>query len=74
MEDEEYEKFLLVIKEIVNKGYFENKKYKGYLEVVSKICEVEILFFDPIEYKTYANSQIYIKAFEKILCSAKTTL
>ena len=67
IEDKEYEKFLFVIKEIVNKGYFQNKRYRGYLEIISKFCEVEILFFDPIEYKTYGNSRIYVKAFEKIL-------
>jgi len=70
IEDKEYEKFLFVIKEIVNKGYFENKKYRGYLEIISKFCEVEILFFDPIKNITTANSRIYVKAFEKILKSS----
>jgi len=67
IEDEEYKKFLYVIDKIVKEDCFDNKKYKGYLEIISKFCEVEILFFDPIEYKTYANSKIYVKAFEKIL-------
>ena len=70
IEDEEYEKFLFVIKEIVNKGYFQNKRYRGYLEIISKFCEVEILFFDPIKNITTANSRIYVKAFEKILKSS----
>ena len=59
--------FFFVAKEIVKNSFFDNSKYEGYLEIISKFCEVEILFFDPIEYKTYANSKIYIKAFEKIL-------
>jgi len=66
IEDEEYEKFLYVIDKIVKKGYFDNKKYKGYLEVISKFCDAEILFFDPVEYKTYANSKIYVKAYARI--------
>jgi len=70
IEDKEYEKFLFVIKEIVNKGYFENKRYRGYLEIISKFCKAEILFFDPIKNITTANSRIYVKAFEKILKSS----
>ena len=66
---EEREKFLFVAKEIVKNSFFDNSKYEGYFDVISKFCEVEILFFDPVEYRTYANSRIYAKAFEKILHS-----
>jgi len=37
------------------------------LDIVSKFAEVEILFYDPVGNKTYANSQIYVKAFEMLL-------
>ena len=60
-----------MIDKIVKEDCFDNKKYKGYLEIISKFCEVEILFFDPIEYKTYANSRIYVKAFEMLLKEIK---
>jgi len=64
---EEREMFFFVAEEIVKNGFFDNSKYEGYFDVISKFCEVEILFFDPIEYKTCANSRIYVKAFEILL-------
>ena len=64
---EEKEKFFFIAKEIIKNGFFDNSKYEGYLNIISKFCEAEILFFDPIEYKTYPNSKIYIKAFEKLV-------
>ena len=64
---EEKKKFLFVAKKIVENGKFINGDYEGYLDIVSKFCEVEILFFDPIKNITTANSRIYVKAFEKIL-------
>jgi len=63
---EEREKFLFVAKKIVEDGKFINGDYEGYLEIVSKFAEVEILFFDPIKNIATANSRIYVKAFERI--------
>ncbi|MDQ7032098.1 MAG: hypothetical protein Q9M37_10350, partial [Desulfonauticus sp.] len=64
---QEKEKFLFVAKKIVQDGKFVNGDFEGYLDVVSKFAEVEILFFDPIKNITTANSRLYVKAFERIL-------
>ena len=66
---EEREKFLFVAKKIVEDEKFINGDYEGYLEVVSKFAEVEILFFDPLKNITTANSKIYIKAFEQLVAT-----
>ena len=66
---EEREKFLFVATEIVKNDFFDNDKYEGYLDIISKFCEIEILFFDPIKNITKANSRIYVKAFERIVSS-----
>jgi len=58
---------LFAIKEIVDKGCFENKKHRGYLDIISKLCEVGILFFDPLKNLARSNSRIYTKAYERIL-------
>jgi len=67
LNDEEIEKFYFVMKILVAEGYFDNNKYKGYLKIISKFAEVEILFYEPVSNRTFANSRIYIKAFEKLL-------
>ena len=60
------EQFYFVIDKIIKQGYFDNGEFSGYLEIISIFCEVEILFFDPLENKTYANSKIYEKAFGEL--------
>jgi len=67
LNDEEIEKFYFVMKILVEEGYFDNNKYKGYLKIISKFAEIEILFYEPVSNRTFANSRIYIKAFEKLL-------
>jgi len=64
---EEKDKFLFVAKEIIKNNKFENGDFEGYLDIVSKFAEIEILFFDPVKNITTANSKIYVKAFEKLL-------
>ncbi|MDQ7032613.1 MAG: ATP-binding protein [Desulfonauticus sp.] len=63
---EDIDKFKFVAKQIIENGYFNNKRYKGYIDIVSKFTEVEILFFDPIKNITTANNRIYEKAFERL--------
>jgi len=67
-EDKEYlvDAFLEIAKEILKKGYTQ-KDDKLSTETIEYFCDKEILFFDPIEYKTYTSSKIYKKAFEKLL-------
>jgi len=59
--------FNFVAQKILEDGYFDNNKYAGYLEIISKFAEIEILFYEPTTNITFANSRIYIKAFEKLL-------
>jgi len=63
---EEKERLFFLAKEIIKNGYFDNSKIEGYLELVSKLTEVEILFYDPVKNITTVNSKIYEKAFENI--------
>jgi len=65
--DEDVEKFNFIAKEILENGYFYSKELKKYLKTISLFCEVEILFFDPINNITTTNSEIYNKAFEEML-------
>ncbi|RMA93327.1 ATP-binding protein [Hydrogenothermus marinus] len=70
--DKEYNIFLEIAKNIVDKGYYildekDELKRKEIYKVIERFCEVEILFFDPIKNITKANSRIYVKAFEKLL-------
>jgi AAA+ ATPase superfamily predicted ATPase len=67
LSDEEIEKFNFVAKVLVEEGKFDNNKNKGYLKIISKFAQVEILFYEPTTNVTFANSKIYVKAFEKIL-------
>ena len=67
LKSDKIEQFEYVAKKIVKNGYFDNKRDKGYLEIISMFAEVEILFYDPIKNITTANSKIYVKAFERIL-------
>jgi len=60
-------KFYFIAKEILKNGYFKTSNLADYLEVISLFVEVEILFYDPIQNLTTANSRIYEKAFEKKL-------
>jgi len=60
-------KFYDIINEILKKGYFYSKNLSEYLDIISIFCEVEILFFDPLENKTTANSRVYEKAFERLI-------
>ncbi|MDQ7033061.1 MAG: ATP-binding protein [Desulfonauticus sp.] len=64
---DDIERFQFVAKIIIANGYFDHKKYKGYIDIVSRFADVEILFYDPVKNITTANSRIYVKAFEKIL-------
>ncbi|MDQ7032655.1 MAG: ATP-binding protein [Desulfonauticus sp.] len=64
---EDIDRFKFVSQKIMENGYFDNKKYKGYIDIVSKFTEVEILFYDAIKNITKANSRIYVKAFERIV-------
>jgi len=61
------EKFYFIMDKIIKQGYFDNGEFSGYLDIISIFCEVEILFFDPLENKTTANSKIYEKAFERLI-------
>jgi len=67
LSQKEIEDFKFVVKVILKEGVFDNNKYPGYLKTISKFAEVEILFYEPVSNRTFANSRIYIKAFEKIL-------
>jgi len=67
LSQKEIEDFKFVAKVILEEGVFDNNKYLGYLKTISKFAEVEILFYEPVSNRTFANSRIYIKAFEKIL-------
>ncbi|MDQ7032756.1 MAG: ATP-binding protein, partial [Desulfonauticus sp.] len=67
LNNEDIDRFKFVAQKIMQNGYFDNKKYKGYIDIVSKFADVEILFYDPIKNITTANSRIYVKAFERIL-------
>jgi len=67
LSQKEIEDFRFVAKVILEEGVFDNNKYPGYLRTISKFAEVEILFYEPVSNRTFANSRIYIKAFEKIL-------
>ncbi len=67
LKDEKMQKIYFIAKEIVKEGCFDNSKHKGYLDIVSKLAKAEILFFNPLENKTYANSRIYEKAFSALI-------
>ena len=69
VEDKEVKKsFKLIIKDILNKGYFEDDSEDNrFLKTIDIFCEQEILFFDPVLNKVTANNRIYKKAFEKLL-------
>ena len=67
LSNEEIDKFNFVAKQILKDGYFDNTKHKGYLELVSRFTETEILFYDPVKNRTTANSQVYVKALAKII-------
>jgi len=67
LSNKDVEKFKFVIKKIISNGYFDNKKYKGYIDLVSQFAEAEILFYDPVKNITTANSKIYAVAFEKMV-------
>ena len=67
LNSDEIGQFKYVAKKIIDNGYFDNKKNKGYLDIVSQFAEVEIFFYDPVKNITTANSKIYVKAFEKII-------
>jgi len=71
LSDEEIKKLYFVMEQIVKNGVFENSKYRGYLDIVSKFAEAEILFFDPLKNRTTANSRIYKKAYEMLLKEEK---
>jgi len=64
LSQEETDKLFFVFRKILEENEFNNSKYKGYLDIISKLCEIEILFYDPAVNITYPNSQIYKKAFE----------
>jgi len=60
--------FYEVIKEILANGFCVSaQETKEQIEAIDYFCEKEILFYDPIKDITTANSQIYLKAFEKII-------
>ncbi len=71
LSEEEIKKFYFVINEIIKNGYFNNDKFIGYLDIIFRFAEKEILFFDPVYNVTTVNSRIYIKAFERIVNSNK---
>ena len=66
LSDEEIKQLMFVFDTILKEKQFNHSKYKGYLKIVAKLCEIEILFYDPATNITYANSEIYKKAFELI--------
>ena len=63
---EEKLNFYDLCKEIVEKGYFEQKD-DSYRTIIKKFAEVEILFFDPLDVKIRGNSRIYEKGMEILL-------
>jgi len=63
---EEMKKLNFIMDEIIKNNLFDNNKFDGYLDIISKLCEIEILFYDPVVNITYPNSQIYKKAYELI--------
>jgi len=70
--NKEYELFLELASNIVKDGSYifdedDEKKREELSKIITKFCDIEILFFDPIKNLITANSKIYVKAFEKIL-------
>ena len=59
------EPFKSIIRNILKTGFSEIET-KEEKDAMDYFCDKEILFFDPVENKVYANSKIYIKAFEKL--------
>ena len=64
LSDEEIKQLSFVFDTILKEKQFSHSKYKGYLKIVAKLCEIEILFYDPVVNITYVNSEIYKKAYE----------
>ncbi len=70
--NKDFELFLEVASKIVNDGKYifnedNEEKRKKLNKVITRFCDVEILFFDPIKNIITANSKIYVKAFEKMI-------
>ncbi len=66
--EEETEFFVKVVKEIVNRGYFDMSGLKAdKRRFLQKWAEKEILFYDPMELKVTGNSRVYEKGMEILL-------
>jgi len=66
--DDEVEFFVKVAKDIVEKGFYGIERLKEEKrKFLQSWAEKEILFYDPLELRVTANSQIYTKGLEMLL-------